>query len=89
MTTPEPSRKKKHHSTGKKVKETVAPTGDDSKIYRHFRALGLVSDGVPFSVQSRGASFFVTCSIGKSFHIYNVSVGVDDLISDLMRCDVM
>jgi U3 small nucleolar RNA-associated protein 21 len=77
MTTPEPTTSKKAKG-GKKTKEaeeTSSLAAADSKIYRHFRALGLVTDGVPFSVQSRGASFFVTTSIGKSFHIYNVPHG--------------
>jgi hypothetical protein len=42
-------------------------------IFEPFRALGYITDNVPFVVQRRGIETFVTVSVGKSFQIFNVS----------------
>jgi hypothetical protein len=42
-------------------------------IFEPFRAIGYITaGGVPFSVQRLGSETFVTVSIGKAFHVYNV-----------------
>jgi U3 small nucleolar RNA-associated protein 21 len=43
-------------------------------IFEPFRAIGYINaGGVPFSVQRLGTETFVTVSVGKAFHVYNVS----------------
>jgi hypothetical protein len=43
-------------------------------IFEPFRAIGYITaGGVPFSVQRLGTETFVTVSVGKAFHVYNVS----------------
>ncbi|KAI9136584.1 Utp21 specific WD40 associated putative domain-containing protein, partial [Paraphysoderma sedebokerense] len=42
------------------------------KLFQPFRAIGYVTNDVPFSVQARGQAFFVTTCVGRSFHIYDV-----------------
>jgi U3 small nucleolar RNA-associated protein 21 len=43
-------------------------------IFEPFRAIGYINAGaVPFSVQRLGTETFVTVSVGKAFHVYNVS----------------
>lgn len=39
-------------------------------IFQPYRALGYITDSVPFSVQKRGQDHFVTVSIGKAWQIY-------------------
>jgi hypothetical protein len=43
-------------------------------IFEPFRAIGYITTGgVPFSLQRLGTETFVTISVGKAFHVYNVS----------------
>ncbi|CAM6100981.1 unnamed protein product [Calypogeia fissa] len=42
-------------------------------IFEPFRALGYITDGIPFSVQRRGLETFVTVSVGKSWQIFNLA----------------
>jgi U3 small nucleolar RNA-associated protein 21 len=43
-------------------------------IFEPFRAIGYITTGgVPFSLQRLGTGTFVTVSVGKAFHVYNVS----------------
>lgn len=38
-------------------------------LFQPFRALGLITDAVPFAVQRRGAATFVTVSVGKAWQV--------------------
>ena len=38
-------------------------------LFRPFRALGHISDDVPFAVQRRGKESFVTVSVGKAWQV--------------------
>ncbi|KAG9135364.1 hypothetical protein Leryth_007141 [Lithospermum erythrorhizon] len=40
-------------------------------IFEPFRAVGYITNNVPFSVQRLGTETFVTVSIGKAFQVYN------------------
>ncbi|KAL9250535.1 WD repeat-containing protein [Drosera capensis] len=40
-------------------------------IFEPFRAIGYITNSVPFSVQRLGTETFVTVSVGKSWQIYN------------------
>ncbi|KAL3149179.1 hypothetical protein ABBQ32_002010 [Trebouxia sp. C0010 RCD-2024] len=42
-------------------------------LFRPFRALGYISDDVPFAVQRRGKETFVTVSVGKAWQVYSSS----------------
>jgi len=43
-----------------------------SRVFQPYRALGYISNEVPFVVQTRGGVHFVTTCIGRSFQIYDV-----------------
>lgn len=38
-------------------------------LFQPFRALGHISDDVPFAVQRRGKETFVTVSVGKAWQV--------------------
>lgn len=44
-----------------------------SQIFAPYRALGMVVDLLPIAVQHHAGESFIAASIGKSFHVYNVS----------------
>ncbi|KAK1553489.1 hypothetical protein QYE76_007681 [Lolium multiflorum] len=47
-------------------------------IFEPFRAIGYITTGgVPFSLQRLGTRTFVTVSVGKAFHVYNLSIHSD------------
>ncbi|CAG8455276.1 13892_t:CDS:10 [Ambispora leptoticha] len=41
------------------------------RIFQPFRAIGYVTNDVPFTLQGRGTAFFLTTCVGNSFHIYD------------------
>ena len=45
-----------------------------SRIFSAYRAAGFVSNHVPLVLQVKGSEHFVTTAVGKTFHIYNVSM---------------
>eukprot|EP00959_Pyramimonas_sp_CCMP1952_P407412 8538510-Pyramimonas_sp.AAC.1 len=42
-------------------------------LFQPFRALGYVSDSVPFAIQRRGKEVFVCVSVGKAWQIFNAA----------------
>ncbi|KAI8084571.1 Utp21 specific WD40 associated putative domain-containing protein [Halteromyces radiatus] len=44
-----------------------------SKIYQPFRALGYITNDIPFIVESRGQDYFLTTSVGHNFQTYNLA----------------
>eukprot|EP00227_Mantoniella_beaufortii_P021354 CAMPEP_0197584758 /NCGR_PEP_ID=MMETSP1326-20131121/7269_1 /TAXON_ID=1155430 /ORGANISM="Genus nov. species nov., Strain RCC2288" /LENGTH=564 /DNA_ID=CAMNT_0043149171 /DNA_START=207 /DNA_END=1898 /DNA_ORIENTATION=+ len=42
-----------------------------SSLFYPFRALGYITEGVPFAMQRRGTETFVTVSAGRAWQIYN------------------
>ncbi|DBB04808.1 hypothetical protein WJX82_011613 [Trebouxia sp. C0006] len=42
-------------------------------LFQPFRALGYISDDVPFAVQRRGKETFVTLSVGEAWQVYSSS----------------
>lgn len=42
-------------------------------LFSPFRALGYITDDVPFSVQRRGKETYVTVSVGKSWQTYSTA----------------
>ena len=45
-----------------------------SQVFSPFRALGYISNGVPLALQALGNEHFVATVVGRSFHLYNVSI---------------
>ena len=43
-----------------------------SQVFQPYRALGFVTNHVPFVLQAKGTEHFVTTCIGSAFHQYNV-----------------
>lgn len=57
-----------------KRRRTTGPTkGHASKIFSPFRALGLVSNEVPFAVGMLGTSFYIVTSVGRAFQVYDAA----------------
>ena len=42
-------------------------------LFTPFRALGHVTNDIPFSIQARGQDYFLTTGVGNSFHVYDVA----------------
>jgi hypothetical protein len=42
-------------------------------LFKPFRALGYITDEVPFAVQRRGKETYVTVSVGKSWQVRAIS----------------
>lgn len=57
--------KKRRVENGKKL---VA----HSKIYQPFRAIGYVTNEVPYIINNHGQDYFLTTCVGNSFQTYNV-----------------
>jgi hypothetical protein len=38
-------------------------------LFQPFRALGYITDGVPFAVQRRGKETYVTVSVGRAWQV--------------------
>jgi U3 small nucleolar RNA-associated protein 21 len=45
-----------------------------SQVFSPFRGLGCISNGVPLALQALGSEHFVATVVGRSFHLYNVSI---------------
>ena len=43
--------------------------GMSAPLFQPFRALGYITDSVPYSVQRLGRESFVTVSVGKSWQV--------------------
>lgn len=41
----------------------------DMALFQPFRALGYITDDVPFAVQRRGTQTYVTVSVGKAWQV--------------------
>ncbi len=44
-------------------------SGGQKPLFRPFRALGYITDSVPFAVQRRGKETYVTVSVGRSWQV--------------------
>lgn len=43
-----------------------------SKIYQPFRAIGYITNEVPYIINNHGQDYFLTTCVGHSFQTYNV-----------------
>lgn len=43
----------------------------ESRVFRPYRAVGVVTEDVPFVLNTLGAKNFVTVSIGRAFQVFD------------------
>ncbi|GEQ69511.1 hypothetical protein JCM33374_g3183 [Metschnikowia sp. JCM 33374] len=60
-------------SAVEKRRKTEAAPKQASRIFSPFRALGNVTNEIPFAVGSLGATFYLVTSVGRSFQIYDAA----------------
>ncbi|KAJ1673979.1 rRNA-processing protein utp21, partial [Spiromyces aspiralis] len=68
MAAKQKSKRVRQSAAAKPVKNAVRRC----RIFEPFRTLGYVAGEVPHSIQMRGQDAFLTTSIGKSFHVYDI-----------------
>lgn len=51
-------------------------------LFQPFRALGYISDDVPFAVQRRGKETFVTVSVGKAWQVSSFQYSLSRVCSE-------
>lgn len=56
-----------------KRRKAQAASPKRSRIFSPFRALGMVSDHIPFACGTLGGSFYIVTSVGRSFQIYDAA----------------
>ena len=54
-------------------KPRFSQSEDSSQLFTPFRAIGLITNEVPFVLQSKGIENFAITCIGDSYHIYKVN----------------
>ncbi|GAX75096.1 hypothetical protein CEUSTIGMA_g2540.t1 [Chlamydomonas eustigma] len=59
-----------------------------SPLFKPFRALGYITDNVPFAVQRRGKETFVTVSVGRTWQVYNCAKLTLVLVGPQLRGDI-
>lgn len=47
-----------------------------SKLYYHYRVMGMVSNDVKAVIETRGSETFVTTCVGKAYQTYNVNINI-------------
>jgi U3 small nucleolar RNA-associated protein 21 len=57
----------------------------EKSLYVGYKAVGYVTDGVPFVVQQLGDETFIVTSIGKSFQVYRIDKLTICLVSKAVR----
>lgn len=50
----------------------MAVSDNHSNLYSYYRAIGCISNHVPYAIQVKGGEHFIITSIGRTFHVYNV-----------------
>ncbi|KAF9344305.1 hypothetical protein BGX34_005797, partial [Mortierella sp. NVP85] len=56
-----------------KKARTVAPKAAAPRLFVPFRAIGYVTNEIPFNIQAKGQTYFLTTCVGTTFHIYEVA----------------
>ncbi|KAF8922887.1 Utp21 specific WD40 associated putative domain-containing protein [Dissophora ornata] len=56
-----------------KKARTEAPKAAAPRLFVPFRAIGYVTNEIPFNIQARGQAYFLTTCVGTTFHIYDVA----------------
>jgi hypothetical protein len=58
-----------------------------SKIFQPFRAIGYVTNDVPYVINQLGQDYFLTTCVGTSFQTYNVSHLFEPFFFFYSRCN--
>lgn len=58
--------------TKKRRVESTKKSTAHSKIYQPFRAIGYVTNEIPYVINNLGQDYFLTTCVGNSFQTYNV-----------------
>ncbi|KAG2482597.1 hypothetical protein HYH03_018481 [Edaphochlamys debaryana] len=61
---------------------------DVEPLFKPFRALGYITDNVPFAVSRRGKETYVTVSVGKAWQVYNTTKLLLSLVGPQLPGDV-
>ncbi|KAI7823322.1 Utp21 specific WD40 associated putative domain-containing protein [Gamsiella multidivaricata] len=56
-----------------KKARTEAPKAVAPRLFVPFRAIGYVTNEIPFNIQAKGQAYFLTTCVGTTFHIYDVA----------------
>jgi len=56
-----------------KKARTEAPKAAAPRLFVPFRAIGYVTNEIPFNIQAKGQAYFLTTCVGTTFHIYDVA----------------
>ncbi|KAI9595640.1 Utp21 specific WD40 associated putative domain-containing protein [Syncephalis fuscata] len=82
--------KKVRTATNKVGEEGNAPAEQHTSLFQPFRAIGYVTRDIPFSLQARGQTYFMTTCLDRSFQIYNcdklITVLVGPTIDQPISC---
>ena len=62
--------------------------GKQQSLFHPFRALGYITDDVPFAVNRLGKESFVTVSVGKAWQIYNCAKLTLVLVGPEFKSDI-
>ncbi|KAL0092025.1 Utp21 specific WD40 associated putative domain-containing protein [Phycomyces blakesleeanus] len=54
-----------------RVEKAIKPLR--SRIFQPFRAIGYITNDIPFVIETRGQDYFLTTSVGNNFQTYNVA----------------
>ncbi|GFR50668.1 hypothetical protein Agub_g12918, partial [Astrephomene gubernaculifera] len=57
-------------------------------LFKPFRALGYITDNVPFAVNRRGKETYVTVSVGKAWQVYNTTKLTLSLVGPQLPGDI-
>lgn len=57
----------------RRVENGTKKANNHSKIYQPFRAIGYVTNEIPYVINNHGQEYFLTSCVGSSFQTYNVN----------------
>ncbi|GLC36521.1 hypothetical protein PLESTM_000455900 [Pleodorina starrii] len=61
---------------------------DVAPLFKPFRALGYITDNVPFAVNRKGKETYVTVSVGKAWQVYNCTKLTLSLVGPQLSGDI-
>ncbi|KAG1077521.1 hypothetical protein G6F42_024789 [Rhizopus arrhizus] len=56
----------------RRVENGTKKANNHSKIYQPFRAIGYVTNEIPYVINNHGQEYFLTSCVGSSFQTYNL-----------------
>lgn len=58
----------------RRLDKETKKSNNHSKIYQPFRAIGYVTNEIPYVINNFGNEYFLTTCVGTSFQTYNVKI---------------